>query len=183
MLCLLPSLFKMGMTTVKEAAAYFKQLVEGFDPMVQKVMDDNKEDVRKLVTGQLYSGVNGNDKSLRPKYTNDPWFKTEEAGRWKNNPKGYAAMKNRTTPPERSFQGYPARDYNTPNLIITGTFHDSIRVSSSPGGLKIETRGTDMGADIERKYGSAIFGIGKTSRKYFLDYMLKPELLRYFHGK
>lgn len=83
-------------------------------------------------------------------------------------------MKKRITKPTPSFQGYPARDIYTPNLIITGEFYDSIHVSSSSKGLKIETRGSDIGPDIERKYGSAILGVGGKSREYFLKYVLNP---------
>ena len=83
-------------------------------------------------------------------------------------------------PPTPSFQGYPSRDVYTPNLIITGRFYDSIRVSLSPRGLKIETIDAEMGQDIERKYGSIIFGLGSKSRQYFIEYMLNPSLKKYF---
>lgn len=162
------------MATIKEALDNATSLVAGFEGEIQNVMDSNKSLVREFVTEQLYSGVNGNDKPLRPTYLNDPWFPTYEAA------KSYAKMKKRITKPTPSFQGYPARDIYTPNLIITGEFYDSIHVSSSSRGLKIETRGSDIGPDIERKYGSAILGVGGKSREYFLKYVLNPALKNYF---
>lgn len=178
----MPSLFSynLRMATIKEVLDNVTAFVNGFEGEVQHTMDSNKSLVREFVTEQLYSGVNGNDKPLRPTYLNDPWFATDEAGKWKNNAKGYAKMKKRITKPTPSFQGYPARDIYTPNLIITGEFYDSIRVSSSSKGLKIETRGSDIGTDIERKYGSAILGVGVKSREYFLEYVLNPALKNYF---
>lgn len=179
----MPSLFSYfvkHMATIKEALDNVTSFVAGVEGEIQNVMDSNKSLVREFVTEQLYSGVNGNDKPLRPAYLNDPWFSTDEAGKWKNNAKGYAKMKKRITKPTPSFQGYPARDIYTPNLIITGEFYDSIRVSSSSRGLKIETRGSDIGPDIERKYGSAILGVGGKSREYFLKYVLNPALKNYF---
>lgn len=162
------------MATIKEALDNVTAFVNGFEGEIQNTMDSNKSLVREFVTEQLYSGVNGNDKPLRPTYLNDPWFPTYEAA------KRYAKMKKRITKPTPSFQGYPARDIYTPNLIITGEFYDSIRVSSSSKGLKIETRGSDIGPDIERKYGSAILGVGGKSREYFLKYVLNPALKNYF---
>ena len=106
------------MATIKEALDNVTSLVAGVEGEIQNVMDSNKSLVREFVTEQLYSGVNGNDKPLRPAYLNDPWFSTDEAGKWKNNAKGYAKMKKRITKPTPSFQGYPARDIYTPNLIL-----------------------------------------------------------------
>lgn len=168
------------MATIKEAFQNVSILVDGFEDMIHKVMDENKSIVRDFITEQLYSGVNGNDKPIKPSYLNDPWFKSNEADKWKNNPIGYAKWKKRITSPTPSFQGYPARDQYTPNLIITGEFYDSIRISSSKRGLKIETRGTDIGNDIERKYGSIILGVGIKSREHFITYVINPALKKYY---
>ena len=70
-------------------------------------------------------------------------------------------------------------NYDTPNLIITGEFYSSIRVNVSSEGLKIGSD-TTMGKDIERKYGSIIFGLGQRSRSYFVEYVLSPALKEYF---
>lgn len=172
--------FVWCMATIKEVSNNITSFIDGFEKEVRRVMDSNKSLVREFVTEQLYSGVDGNDNPIRPTYLNDPWFKTEESGKWRNNAKGYANMKKRITRPTPSFQGYPARNIYTPNLIITGEFYDSIRVSSSSDGLKIETRGSEIGPDIERKYGSIILGIGDKSREYFLKYVLNPALRNYF---
>lgn len=88
-------------------------------------------------------------------------------------------MEKEEHPPTPSFQGYPPRDVYTPNLIITGEFYSSIRVNVSPEGLKIGSD-TTMGKDIERKYGSIIFGLGPRSRNYFIEYILNPALKEYF---
>ena len=66
------------MATIKEALDNVTSLVAGFEGEIQNVMDSNKSLVREFVTEQLYSGVNGNDKPLRPTYLNDPWFPTYE---------------------------------------------------------------------------------------------------------
>ena len=57
------------MATIKEALDNATSLVAGFEGEIQNVMDSNKSLVREFVTEQLYSGVNGNDKPLRPTYS------------------------------------------------------------------------------------------------------------------
>lgn len=167
------------MATIKESFDNINLFVNGFEDMIREAMNESRGDVYDLVIDQLYSGINGRDKPLRPTYLNDPWFKSDEAGKWKNNGRGYAMWKKEKRPPAPSFQGYPPRDVYTPNLIITGKFYDSIRVSLSPKGLKIETIDAEMGPDIERKYGSIILGLGSKSRQYFIEYMLNPSLKKY----
>ena len=168
-----------SMGTIKDLVDGFASLVDGFDGMLRKTMEESRGDVYDLVTDQLYSGINGRDKPLRPTYLHDPWFKSDEAGKWKNNGRGYAMWKKEEHPPTPSFQGYPPRDVYTPNLIITGEFYSSIRVNVSPEGLKIGSE-TTMGKDIEKKYGSIIFGLGPRSRGYFIEYILNPALKEYF---
>lgn len=68
------------MATIKEALDNVTAFVNGFEGEIQNTMYSNKSLVREFVTEQLYSGVNGNDKPLRPTYLNDPWFATDEAG-------------------------------------------------------------------------------------------------------
>ena len=93
------------MSTIKDLVDGFASLVDGFDGMLCKTMEESRGDVYDLVTDQLYSGVNGRDKPLRPTYLHDPWFKSDEAGKWKNNGKGYAMWKKEEHPPTlfRSF--------------------------------------------------------------------------------
>ena len=174
---MLPLYFYMG--TIKESLDSIIKLVNGFDGMLHETMKESRGDVYELVIDQLYSGLNGRDKPLRPTYLNDPWLKSSESGKWKNNGRGYAMWKKEDHPPTPSFQGYPPRDIYTPNLVITGEFYNSIRISASPEGLKIGSD-TSMGKDIEKKYGSIIFGLGSKSRAYFIEYVLNPALKKYF---
>lgn len=81
------------MANIIDAEKAVKQFVEGFEPMIRDVMVENREEVSQYIVEQLWSGINGNDKPLRPTYFNDPYFNTKEAGYWYKNAKGYAAFK------------------------------------------------------------------------------------------
>lgn len=157
-----------------------KELVDGFEPMLVKVMHDNKHDLREFITEQLYSGIDGEDKELHPTYLNDPWFNSDDAGRWKNNARGYMMWKKEITNPLPSYLGISARKYNVPNLIITGSFYDSIRPIPTSKGILIESRGFDDGPFIESKYGSNIFGLSSYARNFFIKYTILDEIDRYF---
>lgn len=115
------------MANIIEAEENFRRFATGFEPMIRDIMVKNREEVSQYIVEQLWSGINGNDKPLRPTYFNDPYFNTKEAGYWYKNAKGYAAFKQRVAPlMYSSLINAPVSSKGTPNLIITGEFHDSI---------------------------------------------------------
>lgn len=168
------------MANIMTAYENLKEMVGGFEPAIIKVMHDNKNEFVDYIQEQLFSGIDGNDKELRPTYLNDPWFDSDDAGIWRNNARGYMAWKKKITTPTPSYLGISPRKYNIPNLIITGSFYESIRPVVTPEGISIETRGFQDGPAIESKYGSDIFGISSYARNYFIKYLLIKEIDSYF---
>jgi hypothetical protein len=167
------------MAEFKEAYKNFKEFHDGFEPECVGIIQKHKPELIDLVKNQLFSGMNGRDKQLRPTYENDPYFKTAESGHWKNNGKGWARWKYLETPPRQSGYGHPARNFSTPNLIIKGNFYDSIQAKNTDKGVNILSEGVSFGADIEKKYGSIIFGIGPISKEHFINHIFSPNFKRY----
>lgn len=167
------------MGTIADAEKRFAGFLGGFESEVVRVMQENRSEVEEYIREQLYSGLNGREKPLRPTYRNDPWFRSEEAGHWKGRAEQYIKWKRSITPPARSWLGYDERSADTPNLIITGEFYGSIHARPFAKGLKIGSEGTPMGADIERKYGNVIFKPGNKAVGHFVEYLLKPRLAEY----
>lgn len=164
----------MFMGTINESLVRFDKFAQEFNETVNGAVKKNRGEFVDYVQQQLYSGINGRGKNLRPTYLNDPFFKTPEEAR------NYVKYKKKITTPVPSYLGIPARSDVTPNLIIRGDFYDSITAVPISGGLRIETRGVSFGKDIERKYGSIIFGISDYGKSYFMKYILSPELKKLF---
>ena len=96
-------------------------------------------------------------------------------------PERYIAWKEHITPPEPSDRlGLPARDIDTPNLFIVGTFHGSISARGTSNGVEIFTFGWDEGPAVERKYGSQIFGLSDPAVAHFNENFLWPWLRNWF---
>lgn len=164
-----------------------RRIKDGFQPQVLKCMAENRSQAVFAVREQLYSGIDGEDKPLEPNYMNDPWFEHHRAGyydeeseQWVScfmHPERYVEWKERITPPQPSDAlGLPARDKDTPNLFIIGTFHGSISSNPTPKGIEIFTKGWDEGPAVEAKYGSQIFGLGTAGTGYFNKNYLWPWL-------
>lgn len=169
------------MANIIEAEKNFNALVEGFESMIRNIMAAQKKEVQIYITEQLYSGVNGKDKPLRPTYLNDPYFKSRESGKWYKNARGYMMWKEGITPPyASSWLGIPRRSPDTPNLIIRGDFHNSITAVPFDKGLRIESVGVSFSDDIERKYGQAIYRVGSYAKRYFIEKYVKKGIEDYF---
>lgn len=169
------------MATFKEAYEAWIRFETGFEKHVEGIIVDNKEEFVDYIQEQLYSGVDGDGKSLTPTYLTDPFFTSPESGRWKNNGKGYAKWKNEITTPTPSYLGYHKRNIYIPNLIIRGDFYDSITAIPIDKGIRIFSRGVDFAQDIESKYGSQIFKVSPKAKEYFYKYFLKKGLEEYYN--
>lgn len=158
-------------------------MVAGFSDMVLDEMI--KADLPDIVREQLYAGKNGNGKNLRPTYDNDPFFKTPEAGPWRNRAAAYKKFKMNVQPPKTgSFLGFAPRAPETPNLIIRGNFYDSIFAVKTVDGVNIGSEGFTESGDIEQKYGQAIYRLSPEARRYLITYRINPAIKNYLkkHG-
>lgn len=165
---------------IAEFSTCFSRFVDGFETKVINEIQRNKNAMVGYITEQLYSGVDGNGNYLHPTYLQDPYFNTEQAGRWYKKPQWYMAWKNHITPPARAYIGIPPRPKDVPNLIISGTFYDSIMATDIQGGIKIDTEGVSFGRDIVQKYGESIFKLGEQARYEFYMVHLCPAIEDYW---
>lgn len=154
-------------------------IVAGLENAVAECLTQNKSIVEDLIGEQLYSGLDGDTNSLRPSYSDDPFFDIK--GRWYHDSDGYIEWKKDITPPIASPRlNLPPRPLDVPNLYITGTFHESIRAMVSGGTLSINTVGFSDGPDIVRKYGDNILNIGMDAREYIVIELLEPFIGDFF---
>lgn len=173
--------------TINEMRERIRRTKDGIQPEILRCMEDNKDEMVLSVREQLYSGIDGNGAELSPSYSQDPFFRNpragffdEDASHWVScfmRPDLYVDWKMRITPPVASQRlGLPARDRDTPNLFIIGTFHGSIDAKATARGVEIFTFGWDSGPLVERKYGSQIFGLSNPAVGHFNENFLWPWL-------
>ena len=172
-------LFSFDMGTIFDVQKSLNALVNGFE---QEVINEAiRADLPEIIREQLYAGKNGRGKNLRPTYDNDPFFKSAEAGPWRNRAQAYKNWKMKVQPPKvGSFLGFAPRGAETPNLIIRGDFHDSIFAVKTVNGISIGSDGFAQSGDIERKYGHVIYGFSPQAKRYLVEYRLKPAVNVYF---
>jgi len=80
---------------------------------IEQIVYKEKDTIVELVKDQLYSGVDGNENYLSPKYSDDTFFKSKDAAR------RYSAWKDTLNQRGQS-KLFKKRPSDVPNLIVNG---------------------------------------------------------------
>lgn len=167
------------MATIKGASDTFQRLNAGFQPMLTQLIQANGMELGGYVREQLWSGLDGDEKELRPTYLTDPYFKERYGSAWRIMAERYADWKMEITPPSSGRLGFRPRDRVVPNLFIDGTFHRSIMPRNIDGGITFSSQ-VGFATEIEAKYHDTIYKVSRTARKRFLDDFVRGAIRTYF---
>lgn len=167
------------MATIKGASETFARLNAGFPPMLTQLIQANGMELGGYVREQLWSGLDGDEKELRPTYLTDPYFKERYGSAWRIMAERYADWKMEITPPSSGRLGFRPRDRVVPNLFIDGTFHRSIMPRNIDGGVTFSSQ-VGFATEIEQKYHDTIYKVSRTARKRFLDDFVRGAIRNYF---
>ena len=144
-----------------------------FYTVIDKTVEKEQDVLLSLNRDQMLLGRNTDGDPFTPSYLDDPYFKTSEQAQ------AYANMKKALESIHRSRIenpiNYPDKDSNTPNLIVTGPFQDSMFIQSESDSFFIDSRYEDSG-DIENKYNGKVFGLAPLSMEFFYTYYLLEQL-------
>lgn len=150
-----------------------KRRIKLIPDKVSTIAKNNQDVLISLNKDQMLLGRNIDGAKLTPDYLNDPYFKSIEAA------KSYAAMKYHLESKHKARIEnptlYPDKDRNTPNLIVTGPFQDSMFINMRSDSFLIGSSYRDSD-DIERKYNNLVFGLSPESKEYFYKTHLHPAL-------
>lgn len=137
--------------------------------IIEDIVGQKLDYIVSLQKDQLNAGLDGDGKKFGLKYSQDPYFKSPEAGR------RYGAWKMSMNKGTNTL--FPVRDIDTPNLIINGNlFHNHILAKVSSGSLIIDAQSPIMGK-LETKYGK-VLGLSPIVINYMLDKFLMEEFKR-----
>lgn len=167
------------MTTIAGLKRKFEQLYGSNGEKIHAILADevNKSSdvILDLNRDQLLYGRDAEGEELTPGYLSDPYFKSFDHA------KAYFLMKFKL---EQSHKGlvhytkiqlFPKKDFNTPNLLITGDlFFNHFYINVSNNSYTIGSNGA-VASDIEAKYGK-VYGLAPASRDFYYKNWLRPIL-------
>lgn len=143
--------------------------------VIDKAVSDYKQDILLLNKDQMLLGRDSEGAAFSPSYLQDPYFKNQEAAQ------AYSRMKYALESSHNSLLWvtdlYPAKDRNTPNLIVTGSFHDAMFITLGSGSYTIGSTYKDA-SDINAKYNNKVFGLSPAAQSYFYRHFLYQILLK-----
>ena len=121
----------------------------------------NSDKVRELNIQQLMQGLNSEGQQLSPKYSEDPYFKSRESAL------RYARWKKKL---------FPDTPFDVPNLIIIGTFHNSVTAKRAGNQVQFRASAT-FASSIAAKYGNKELGLSPDSKQTAYREIVRPDLV------
>lgn len=132
-----------------------------------KIVATNNTKVLDLQRAQLLRGEGVDGKTLTPRISQDPYFKSPESA------KKYADWKHKL---------YPETPYDVPNLIITGVYHGSLSLSVTL--TRVSYAGSASFSDkIRAKYQDKQLGLNDKSLDTAWLKVVKPDFTKEFKDK
>jgi|GEM_PF-2476615 len=171
------------MSSIPEVQKYIATIVGRIEEMPQVVRrnaESNRHTLLSLQHDQLLLGRDTSGNLFTPKYTEDPFFETKEQAKAYSNMKYFLLpMHNARLENPQMFANKPK---DTPNLIVTGPFHESIDLLiATPGSdaypsLLFYSNYAAAGA-INAKYNNKVLGLApKHLQWYWLEFTRKAML-------
>ena len=131
------------------------------------ILDQNLDKLRELNLAQLMQGKNNKGELLSPKHSDNPYFKTPEAGL------RYAAWKQRL---------FPETPFNIANLKITGVYHESISFSRH-GDVVSSDASASFAGSIEQTFNGTPLGLDEDSKQTVRNTIIRIPLVRTLSNK
>jgi hypothetical protein len=128
---------------------------------VGEIIDQNLEELKQLNLAQLMQGKNNQGQLLSPLHSDNPFFKTPEAGL------RYAAWKKRL---------WPETPFNVANLKITGVLHDSLSFSRRGDTVSAQAS-APFAPSVEQTFNGTPFGLDDESKKELWVLTIKRPLV------
>ena len=143
-----------------EGLSNFESNIEGI--VMDEIMD-HSEELEEMNRDQMLEGIDSYGNPIRPKYSEDPFFKTAEAAR------KYAEWKMRISP-------RTGRDIDTPNLFINGFYHSGIKARLAD--KKIYTSNTsNFGMEVTSTFSTAE-GIAPDNIAILAEKYVAPKIIQ-----
>jgi hypothetical protein len=168
------------MGTIREVYERFSAAYAAIPDAVSEVVSRTPDVLLDLNRDQLLQGRDADGELLSPTYMNDPYFNTEESGRWFHNAGGYFKMKRFLENLHRQRMTYAElygeKPTDVPNLIITGPFQNSFFIRVSRDSYTIGATYVDAD-DISAKYKNRVYGLAPKSREFYYFGFIRPAIL------
>lgn len=147
----------------------FDELIQKFSPSkvkpaVLRALSYSATEYEDLLRDQLLHGKGSDGQDLKPGYLEDPYFKTPAAAL------RYAQWKKKISP-------NVGRNFNAPNLYITGYYHKRLKVFVFADGLSIDNFAM-FGEEVNQKYGGKATVLGGEFREKYIEGSLRPAVLK-----
>ena len=153
--------------------------------IVAEILKRNQQIIVDLVKEQLLSGLDADHNLLTPTYLNDEHFISKRKRTKPRKPDKKSAAEEYADKKKKLYDEhnrlkkfgdlFPDKPENTPNLIVSGSFHDAIYIQIKGQNYVIDSTYEDS-AKIQRKYNNRVLTLNRTSIEKLTE-LISGELI------
>jgi hypothetical protein len=134
-------------------------VIDNLNDIILSLTMESEPSIVELNKEQMFEGETNEGKDIRPKYSENPYFKSKKSA------DKYAEWKMKITPGKR-------RKKDVPNLFIKGDFYDSIYVEKAEEYIESKTN-TALGQKVTSVHKN-VLGLNKSSLKILAENIKEP---------
>lgn len=155
------------MTKIDGLISTLQKVQDSIPDWTRESLEANRGELMQIQHGQLMNGQASSGENLRPYYSEDPYFISRAQMEW------YRKWKWQITPS-------PYRQYDVPNLYITGKFHGELDIYFTSDTVTIKGA-TPYAEGIVEKYGLESFGLTNENWQSVIQERILPYVLSKMH--
>ncbi len=134
---------------------------------VGDILQGRTEELLILQKKQMMQGRNNKGELFAPLHSDNPFFKTPEAGL------RYAGWKQKK---------FPETPFNVPNFIITGYYHGSLSFSVSSGSV-VADASASFAKNIDQEFNNSVLGLNDDSKQTVWTEVVREPLVHVLADK
>ena len=164
------------MGTIRSVKERYEKAYAALPEAIFNTVQRTSDVLLDLNRDQLLQGRDADGKVLTPGYLQDDYFKTTESARRYLRKKIVLEEIHRLRMRfSTGIQLYPGKNANTPNLIVTGHFHDGFFINITRDAYTISSSYDDAD-DINRKYNGRVYGLAPKSKQFYYFNYIRPTI-------
>jgi hypothetical protein len=167
------------MGTIRQVKERYERAYLAIPGAVAATVARTSDVLLDLNKDQMLQGRDADGNVLTPGYLQDDYFETREQAL------RYLRMKimlENVHLGRRRFTGvqlYPDKNSNTPNLIVTGPFHNGMFIRVTQDAYTIDSSYADAD-DINAKYNNRVYGLAPKSREFYYFGFIRRAILELY---
>lgn len=167
------------MGTIKQIRDRYAQAYSSLSDVVSETVAKTADVILDLNRDQMLYGRDADGEVFTPGYLQDPFFETKAEAEHYLRMKMFLENVHKGRVRYTGVQLFPDKNANTPNLIVTGPFQNSMFIRTTKDSYTIDSSYVEAD-EINDKYRGRVYGLAPRSKEFYYTNWLRPAIMRHY---